>query len=176
MWSKPTGRNAWADIDRRHLSGRVGPRVCSCRPTWADIVGRHGDSTATKSNRKQAACHCKILYFIRYSVSAVGPLCDTRHHRGSTGNETMKPEATAIGNIARWPLENILTFDGRRYGFTYRNLGILRYSRRHWWSPTSCFSVTNHIEAASLWLVRQDYSPCNSPCVASPARKPTREA
>jgi len=41
--------------------------------------------------------------------------------------------------------------------FAYRNVGLLRYSRRHWWfSTTSCFGVTNHSEAASLWSVRQD--------------------
>jgi len=32
----------------------------------------------------------------------------------------------------------------------------------HWWFPTtSCFGVTNHSEAASLWLVRQDRATIN---------------
>jgi len=33
---------------------------------------------------------------------------------------------------------------------------------RHWWSPTTCFGVTNHSEAASLWLVGQDRATINS--------------
>ena len=42
----------------------------------------------------------------------------------------MKPEATAIGRSARWPLEITLNrLMGA--GFAYRNLGLLRYSRRH---------------------------------------------
>ena len=41
-----------------------------------------------------------------------------------------KPEATAIGRSARWPLENNLNVL-MSAGFAYRNLGLLRYSRRH---------------------------------------------
>jgi len=41
----------------------------------------------------------------------------------------MKPEATAMGDPqdGRWKIT--LMFDGRF--FAYRNLGLLRYSRRH---------------------------------------------
>jgi len=42
----------------------------------------------------------------------------------------MKPEAAAIGRSARWPLENNLN-NLMGTGFAYRNLGLLRYSRRH---------------------------------------------
>jgi len=41
-----------------------------------------------------------------------------------------KPEATAIGRSARWPLENNLNVL-MGAGFAYRNLGLLRYSRGH---------------------------------------------
>jgi len=31
----------------------------------------------------------------------------------------MKPEATAVGLVARWPLKNNLNFDGRRVSVLY---------------------------------------------------------
>ena len=44
-----------------------------------------------------------------------------------------------------------LTFDGRRFCVPK----FLRYNRRrHWWSPTSCFGVTNHSEADWLGRIR----------------------
>jgi len=42
----------------------------------------------------------------------------------------IKHEATAMLIIARWSLENSLKVRWAQ-GFAYRNVGILRYSRRH---------------------------------------------
>jgi len=43
-----------------------------------------------------------------------------------------------------------------------QNVGILRYSRWHMWSLTTCFGVTNHSKVALLWLVRQKQANNNS--------------
>jgi len=79
----------------------------------------------------------------------------------------MKPEATAIGDLqdGRWKIT--LMFDGRMFWipklFRYSVLQQMTRQWRHWWFPTtSCFGVTNHSEAASLWLVRQDRATINS--------------
>jgi len=78
----------------------------------------------------------------------------------------MKPEATAIGDPqnGRWKIT--LMFDGRTFWipkFRYSVLQQMTRQCRHWWFPTtSCFGVTNHSEAASLWLVRQDRASINS--------------
>ena len=64
----------------------------------------------------------------------------------------MKPEATAIGYPQDGRRKITLTFDGRRFCIPTRQW-------RHWWfRTTSCFGVINHSEAASLWLVRQDWA------------------
>jgi len=64
-----------------------------------------------------------------------------------------KPEATGIAIVARWPLENSLIFDGRRFCIpkfrhptpiqqTIRtSLAISDDLRRHKQSPRSCFGV-----------------------------------
>ena len=68
----------------------------------------------------------------------------------------MKPEATAIGNPQDGRRKITLTFDGRRFCIPTRQW-------RHWgFRTTSCFGVTNHSEAASLRLVRQDWATINS--------------
>ena len=78
----------------------------------------------------------------------------------------MKPEATAIGDPQDGHWKITWTFDGRRFcipKFRYYTLQQTTRQWRHWWFPTtSCFGVTNHSEAASLWLVRQDWSTINS--------------
>jgi len=78
----------------------------------------------------------------------------------------MKPEATAIGDPqdGRWKIS--LMFDGRGFCILkFRSSTLQQTTRqwRHWWFPTtSCFGVTNHSEAPSLWLVRQDVATINS--------------
>ena len=56
--------------------------------------------------------------------------------------------------IARWPLENNLNVWWAQVLHAWYS--TLQQTTRHWWSPTTCFGVTNHSEAASLWLVRQE--------------------
>jgi len=89
-------------------------------------------------------------------------------HRGSTGNETWSHR---YRRSARWSLEKTSTFiysmsitvkKSMDEGFTYSNLATVSRSRRHWWFPTSCFGITNHSKAASLWFVRQDRATINS--------------
>ena len=89
------------------------------------------------------------------------------HYVQTTGAvPAMKPEATAIGDPqdGRWKIT--LMFDGRRFcipKFRYSTLQQMTRQWRHWWFPTtSCFGVTNHSEAASLWLVTQDRATINS--------------
>ena len=78
----------------------------------------------------------------------------------------MKPEATAIGDPqdGRWKIT--LTFDGHRFCIPkFRSSTLQQTTRqwRHWWFPTtSGFGVTNHSEAALLWLVRQERATINS--------------
>jgi len=62
----------------------------------------------------------------------------------------MKPEGTSQNS--RWKIT--LTFDERRSP-NFRH-SMLEQTTHRWWSLTSCFGVTNHSKAASLWLVRQD--------------------
>jgi len=74
-----------------------------------------------------------------------------------------KTEETGIVIIARWPLEKKpLTFDVRKFCIPKFRYSTLQQTTRHWWFPTSCFGVTNHREAASLWLVRQEWANNNS--------------
>ena len=82
-------------------------------------------------------------------------------HVATTGAvPAMKPEATATGRSGRWPLENNLNV---WWAQVLRTLQQMTRRWRHWWFPTtSCFGVTNHSEAASLWLVRQDRTTINS--------------
>ena len=74
----------------------------------------------------------------------------------------MKPEATAIGDPQDGLWKITLMFDGRRFcipKFRYCTL----QTTRHWWFPTtSCFGITNHSEAALLWLVTQVRATINS--------------
>ena len=78
----------------------------------------------------------------------------------------VKPEVTTIGDPqdGRWKIT--LMFDGRRFcilQFRYSTLQQMTCQWRHWWFPTtSCFGVTNHSEAASLWLVTRDRATINS--------------
>ena len=44
----------------------------------------------------------------------------------------IKPEATAIGIIARWPLEITITFDGRRFCVPKFRHSTLQQTTRHW--------------------------------------------
>jgi len=84
-------------------------------------------------------------------------------HRGSTGNETW---SHLYRRSARWPLENNLNVWWAQVLRTkiFRSSTLQQTTRqwRHWWFPTSCFGVTNHSEATSLWLVRQDRAAINS--------------
>ena len=79
---------------------------------------------------------------------------------------TIKPEATAIGDLqdGRWKIT--FMFDGCRFCTPkFRSSTLQQTTRqwRHWWFlTTSCFNVTNHSESASLWLVRQDWATINS--------------
>jgi len=62
-----------------------------------------------------------------------------------------KPEATGIAIVARWPLENSLVFDGRRFCIPkFRYPTPIQQTIRHWRSPTTCVGITNHREAASV--------------------------
>ena len=121
---------------------------------WDRLTGGHTHPTSTwtvDGSDWQVDTHTRLVHrqLMGQTIGAV---------------QAMKPEATAIGDPqgGRWKI--ILMFDGRR--FCIPKFGIVRYSRwrqsRHWWFPTtSCFGVTNHSEAASLWLVRQDRATIN---------------
>jgi len=77
------------------------------------------------------------------------------YHRDSTGSETWSHH-----------YRRSAMFDGRRFcilQFRYSTLQQMTCQWRHWWFPTtSCFGVTNHSEAASLWLVTRDRATINS--------------
>ena len=49
-------------------------------------------------------------------------------------------------------------FDGRRFWVPKFRSSTLQQTTRQWWSLTSCFGITNHSEAASLWLDKQDWA------------------
>ena len=104
-------------------------------------------------------CFC---YYCTTSVYWPGILGSTHcSHGGSTGNETWSHR---YRRTARWPLENNLNVWWAQVLHTeiFRS-STLQQTTRHWWSPTtSCFGVTNHSEAASLWLVRHDRININS--------------
>jgi len=112
-----------------------------------------------------ANCYTCILCLLSYLSLSVISIAITV----TTGVVlAMKPEVIAIGDPqdGRWKIT--LMFDGRKFGipkFRYSTLQqttVTTRQWRHWWFPTtSCFDVTNHSEAASLWLVRQDRATIN---------------
>ena len=120
---------------------------------WEPSVLHRSDSVAV-SNR---SCATDKSAYVTLVVSSV---YDTGAVPG------MKPDATAIGDPqdGRWKIT--LKFNERRFcipKFRYSALQQTTRRWRHWWFPTtSCFGVTNHSEAASLWLVRQDRATINS--------------
>jgi len=131
-------------------------KVCM-RDWWCFVMRRQSPITEHNINNSVAVSvivcwmtqyHNKLLRFWLLAW-----LCSSNAYRGST---RMKPEVTVIWITVRWPLENNLNFDGHRLCVPKFRYSTLQQTTCHWWLPMSCFGITNHSEAASLWLLRQD--------------------
>jgi len=124
------------------------------------------------SSTKLSEVSCSRCCAFSGLVLHIRQLCFPDNCAPTTGAvPAMKPEADAIGDLqdGRWKIT--LMFDGCRFCIPKFGSSTLQQTTcqwRHWWFPTmSSFRVTNHSEAASLWLVRQDWATINSGCLPS---------
>ena len=113
---------------------------------------------ATKSQRATAQSHAAT--FLRDEVVQWNSRhrSNVSHHDYTTGALLInKPEATGVVILARWPLENNLKVRWAQVLHVKINrYSTIKQTTHHWWVLTTCFGVTDHSEAALLWLVRQE--------------------
>jgi len=128
------------------------------------------DRLPAASTLNWTTCSCPSDHSIwRWPLAAAATLW-RRRPQGQYRHWNLKPPTTGDPlhrlhlQDGRWKIT--LMFDGRRCcipKFSSSTLQQTTRQWRHWWFPTtSCFGVTNHSEAASLWLVRQNWATINS--------------
>ena len=104
--------------------------------------------------------HCNLSMMSDVNVYSAEKADDKQSYTTTT-RALLVNKSKAMVITARWPLEKNLNGWWAQL-LHNENYSTLKQMTRHWWPPTSCFAITNHREAVSLWLVRQEQANKNS--------------